>query len=250
VYLADTIRSEVSPTAHPIPGIEEAFIFRTSETEPRLEEVPFYEHYILKADQLVQSNEIDIRACLAGYFSSWHPLFPFLDGAYLIQCLDNAVSMARLEEMMVHALPDGNSTRTGYRKPAFDGLKTEEALVLSAIFMAAIGIGDLMRPIVGNSTSLPRLRTTSQATMLAHLVLGACQNSKVNDLFAIQALLAIQIYLFSTRALRPAMHLSGTTTSECVKQTEAYIQSWYLKRVYTDAHIDFPLLSRNRPTGN
>jgi hypothetical protein len=36
----------------------------------------------------------------------------------------------------------------------------------------------------------------------------------VNDLFALQSLLAIQLYLYASRALRPAMHMSGTLVSE------------------------------------
>lgn len=154
-----------------------------------------------------------MRSRITRYFAVWHPLFPFLDGAYVIRCFDDAVSMAQLEAMMAASGPSGAALFAGSGSSAFAGLSAQEGLVLSAVFLAVISLGDLDD---GEHTAseIPRITSPAHANTLAHLVVGATQDGKVNDLFALQALLALQLYLYATRALRPAMHLSGTLTSE------------------------------------
>lgn len=190
------MQTEIGPSPHDSTSgnIEEAFIYRTNNEEPRAAEAHFYAQYLLKTSDLLQEEVL--RSRFDAYFAIWHPLFPFLDGAYLLQCFSNALVMAKL----------GTSSTA---RQAFEGLKEEEALVLSAIMMAVFSMGGDK-----DTLGLPLLRGTSHATMLAHLILGACQNSTINDLFAVQGLIAIELYLYSTRTLRPAMHLSGTITSE------------------------------------
>lgn len=183
------MQTELGPSPHDS-AIEQAFIHRTNIDEPRAVEAQFYSHYILRATDLQQEEALRTR--LISYFAIWHPLFPFLDGAYILQCFNNAILMAQLDQS----------------GQAFNGLKQEEALVLSAIMMSVFTMGGQTDPL------LPLLKGTSHATMVAHLILGAAQNSTINDLFAVQGLIAIQLHLYATRTLRPAMHLSGTITSE------------------------------------
>lgn len=101
---------------------------------------------------------------------------------------------------------------------AFTGLSAQEGLALSAIFLAVCSLGALLFSDFENGgigiTTFPCIASPSHASTLAHLVVGATQDVKVNDLFAIQAVLALQLYLYATRALRPAMHLSGILTSK------------------------------------
>ena len=146
-------------------------------------------------------QETPLRGRLNEYFTAWHPLFPFLDGAYILQCFNDAVSISN----SVAVQPDG----TRPVRLAFEGRKEGESLVLSAIFMAVFTIGG-----IDYVAGLTLLMGASHATMLAHLILGACQNSSINDLFAIQGLIAIGLFLYTRRILRPAMHLTGTLTSE------------------------------------
>lgn len=105
---------------------------------------------------------------------------------------------------------------------AFTGLSAQEGLVLSAIFLAVCSLGGLGAEAPNTSdienhgtvTKCPRIMSPSHASTLAHLVVSATQDGKVNDLFALQAILALQLYLYASRALRPAMHLSGILTSK------------------------------------
>ncbi|BEJ13085.1 hypothetical protein CspHIS471_0302590 [Cutaneotrichosporon sp. HIS471] len=183
VYLADTVRAQADAAA---PGIEQAFTSRAAD-EP--DESVVYEHFSLRASDLLAPG---LRASLESYFESWHPLFPFLDGAYVLSAYEAALTAATTR-------PDG---------PAFP-LSPAESLALTAIFKAIVAIGD---DGTAARAGFPRLASTSQATMLGHLVLGACQGGSINDLFAIQALVALMLFMYLSRRLRPAMHLSGTVT--------------------------------------
>jgi hypothetical protein len=195
--------------------IEQAFIARntgrSSEVTPR-----FFEGEILKASDLRSSAKL--RDCITRYFARWHPLFPFLDGAYLIQCFDNAVNLATADSRH-YVNQDKQSDTLPSTQVAFRGLSPEEGLILSATFLAIFALGGLdeasasdnLLPIASHH---PHLRSASHATKLAHQIIEIIQTSKVNDLFALQSLLAIQLYLYASRALRPAMHMSGTLVSE------------------------------------
>lgn len=261
MYLADTVRTEISPSNHHSPGIEEAFIFRNNvergsssvaHAVPRDRdgtriggpartglrrrdqarapgagpnwrqdqvEDKGYSPYILHVDQLVRSDEA--RAAITNYFSTWHPLFPFLDGGYIISQFDDAVSLANMS-LPIPALsdsPDGTMP-VPQPRPAFGGMAEEEALVLTAVFSSIISIGQLEMDIdtaMGRTDpvhSLPVFKSARQATMLAHLVVEASESGGVDDVLAVQALAAIELWLYLSRSLRPAMHLSGTIGSE------------------------------------
>lgn len=190
VYLADTVRAQADVACSP--GIEQAFTSRAAD-EP--DESAIYEHFSLRATDLLAPG---VRGALEAYFETWHPLFPFLDGAYVLSAFESGLGRAV-------------ASTAGLGDPAFQ-LAPAESLVLSAIFKAIVAIGDADGSV--GRAGFPRLTSTSQATMLAHLVLGACQGGSVNDLFAIQALVALMLFMYLSRRLRPAMHLSGTVTSE------------------------------------
>lgn len=232
MYLADTIRAQLS--TRPETGqqvvtegttdseIEQAFISRHNEQSADGSDSLGYWQYSLKTADLRQDETL--RACITKYFEIWHPLFPFLDGAYLIRCFDDAVNMAQLEAMMSASVPTGSMAFNNSAASAFTGLSSHEALVLSAVFLAVWSLGGLELektrgpgPETGmpehGTPQFPRITSPSHASTLAHLVLGAAQEGKVNDMFALQAILALQLFLYATRALRPAMHLSGILTS-------------------------------------
>ena len=148
-------------------------------------------------------QETQLRDRLDAYFTNWHPLFPFLDGAYILDCFNTALGKTKAFASQPGPVPQPAPT-------VFDDQPNSRSLILSAIFMAVFSIG-------GDNTvpGLPLLYDTSHATMIAHLILGACQNSSIDDLLAMQGLLAIVLLLYTRRVLRPALHLSGTLTSEC-----------------------------------
>jgi hypothetical protein len=173
-------------------------------------------------------QETVLRDRITRYFFTWHPLFPFLDGAYLIQCFDNATNMAKLQGIMTAAGPINPALS------AFEGLSPEQGLVLSAMFLAVFALGRLDEQ--SPSDTCVYLYSASHAMTLGNMIIGAVQNSKVNDLFAIQALLAIQLYLYATRALRPAMHMSGILTSKLLSAS-LLTQNSYAKLDYIAALI-------------
>lgn len=188
-------------------------------------EVAPYDAFLLKSTDLRRHDEL--RARLNRYFLKWHPLFPFLDGAYVLQCFDNAVALSELEAMMPATLsPEGhNRSAPQGGQHAFQGLKMDDALVLTAVFTSVFSIGDLDErsvsgtvDLAGGQRSLPLFRSTKQVTTLANLIVGCCQDSSVNDLFALQALASLELWLYVTRSFRPAMHLSGTVASESWSQ--------------------------------
>lgn len=219
VYLADTIWTQLQTDVttqpdHTVPhagsDIEQAFISRHDELDSGADDPRHIQHTLTNIDLLQHEA---LRSRITRYFAIWHPLFPFLDGAYVIRCFDDAVSMAQLEAMVTASGPGGAGLLAGTGSSAFAGLSAQEGLVLSAIFLVVITLGDLDCGD-GRSQGLPHLTSPAHANTLAHLVVGATQAGKVNDLFALQALLGVQLYLYATRALRPAMHLSGLLTSK------------------------------------
>lgn len=123
--------------------------------------------------------------------------------------------MAKLDQQ----IQANHSDESADSQPAFSGLSPEEGLILSATFLSIFALGGLdnvltsEQPLPSDRT-YPRLQSASHATKLAHQIVEIIQTAKVNDLFALQSLLAIQLYLYTSRALRPAMHMSGTLISE------------------------------------
>ncbi|WWD08208.1 hypothetical protein V865_006319 [Kwoniella europaea PYCC6329] len=216
VYLADTVRSDLISKDHPTPdpGIEDAFIHRNHD-EPRSDETALYEIYLLRSKDMLEEELLRTR--LNRYFALWHPLFPFLDGAYLLQCFNNSVKLAEIHKMVQSSDPDSRDNGITYDQiSAFEGLTPEQSLALTTIFLAIFTIGGLgldeTESNVNSASKIPTIHSTSQATMLGHLVVGACQNSRINDLFGIQALLAMELLFYVKRTYRPAMHLSGVIT--------------------------------------
>ncbi|WWC86578.1 uncharacterized protein L201_001455 [Kwoniella dendrophila CBS 6074] len=234
VYLADTVRSDITsydqnhPTPELYPGIDEAFIHRNND-EPRSDETALYDIYLLKSKDLLEEESLRLR--LNRYFAIWHPLFPFLDGAYLLQCFNNSLQLAKIQfahsnqnaqETSDTIIGSGSDSRSiQYSQlSAFEGLTPEQSLGLTTIFLVIFTIGGIGLDEQNNSNlgsnaadpKIPTIHSTSQATMLGHLVVGACQNSRINDLFGIQALLALELLFYVTRTYRPAMHLSGVIT--------------------------------------
>jgi hypothetical protein len=109
--------------------------------------------------------------------------------------------------------------RAANTQPAFSGLSSGEGLILSATFLSIFALGGLddasaSDNLLPSDAVTPRLRSASHATKLSHQIVEIIQTAKVNDLFALQSLLAIQLYLYASRALRPAMHMSGTLISK------------------------------------
>jgi hypothetical protein len=220
IYLADTISTEVPSGSE----IGEAFVSRNNGVLPappsHTQEIALYDPFLLKSTDLRRHDEL--RARLNRYFLKWHPLFPFLDGAYVLQCFDNAVALSELEAMMPATLsPEGNGSAPLGGQHAFQGLKMDDALVLTAVFTSVFSIGDMDEPSGSGSGNigegrrpLPLFRSTKQVTTLANLIVGCCQDSSVNDMFALQALASLELRLYATRSFRPAMHLSGTVASE------------------------------------
>lgn len=190
------------------------YVNRNNDIEPRKDEVSHYSQFTLQATDLKQHERI--RQALKQYFAVWHPLFPFLDGAYLISSFDSAVALAQMNEAITASLASSSTAPPPpplRQRQAFDGLKEEEDLVMSAIFKAVISIG-AMDMSVEEKAGLPVWFSTTQVTMIGHFIVGAIENSSVSDLLAIQALLGIELYLYLSRLMRPAMHLSGVISSE------------------------------------
>lgn len=201
---------------------------RNNDVEPRKDEVSSYTHFTLRASDLKQHEKI--RQCLETYFRLWHPLFPFLDGAYVISSFDNAVALAQLDEAVSVSFAESSTAPFARaNRPAFDGLKEEEGLILSAIIKSIISIG-AMGMSEEEKMGLPLLFSTTQVTMLGHFIVGASENSSVSDLLAIQALLGIELYLYLSRLMRPAMHLSGVLASESAQKmiliSRTSLRSW------------------------
>lgn len=166
----------------------------------------------------------EARRHFANYFRLWHPLFPFLDGRSLSQTLEDAFLLARNLSVGAGAnWPGVPAGLSGY--PAFPNLNRDEALVYSTIFRAVITLGGIRLTSSDERTGsnvgpavvrdrLHDLRSPRQAMFLAHLIVSACQGSRISEILALQGLLAIQVVLFGLRETRPAMHIGGLLTSE------------------------------------
>jgi hypothetical protein len=221
--LADTVRTQLSNDQDEEEigqdldsEIEQAFISRNT-GRPFEESAQIYGQDLLKVSDL--RSEPALRAFITGYFGRWHPLFPFLDGAYLIQCFDAAVDLAAQEAGETGYEAHHGLELSSNSKMAFQGLSPEEGLILSATFISIFSLGRLDNAtasdnLLPTTSTYSRFRSASHATRLAHQIVEIIQTAKVNDLFALQSLLAIQLYLYASRSLRPAMHMSGTLISE------------------------------------
>jgi len=229
--------------------IEQAFITRNT-GRPFEESAHTFDHHLLKVSDF--RSEPALRAFITGYFGRWHPLFPFLDGAYLIQCFDGAIELSSRE-----AIESGYDVQhSSNSKMAFQGLSLEEGLMLSATFISIFSLGGLDSTstsdnLLPTTNDYPRFRSASHATRLAHQIVEIIQTAKVNDLFALQSLLAIQLYLYASRSLRPAMHMSGTLISKSqsvsLYQRPLTAQSSPMNPAYIGAQVDIGEHSRLHP---
>jgi hypothetical protein len=75
---------------------------------------------------------------------------------------------------------------------------------------------------------------------LAHLIVSACQGSRISEILALQGLLAIQVVLFGLRETRPAMHIGGLLTSE----SDAKLRITDISPIYLTPTHDCPLPQR------
>lgn len=151
-----------------------------------------YRSHCLRPDQL--GNKVETKRLFDEYFSTWHPLLPFLDGKAAFLSLNRSFE-AKLTD-------------------AGDA----EALLISAVISSIVGIGALgQADIVTND--LPGFSSARTATSMAYTIVDACDESLVNDIEGIQALVAIALYLYATRRHRQASHLCGVIVSECDHRT-------------------------------
>ncbi|KAJ9093836.1 hypothetical protein QFC21_006207 [Naganishia friedmannii] len=220
IYLADTVWTAVSPVATDA-DLDEAFLHRNNQLsanqQPGLTSPWQSDKPILDADDFAQSQD-QIREHFCGYFKVWHPLFPFLDGRTMSQMLEEVFTSARTVQ-----LDQGTHIPLRSRMcPAFPHLTFDQALVYSTIFRAVITLGSVGSSRVHEQSSsnqpnvpldrLHDLRSPQQAMHLAHLIVSACQMSKIPEILALQGLLSVQIVLFGLRETRPAMHIGGLVT--------------------------------------
>lgn len=138
-------------------------------------------------------GEFDVAAMqkrMDDYFTIWHPLFPFLDGAYI----RNAFNTAK---------------------------EPEEGLILSVIFRAIF-------TIAGQGGRVPIFADSTYATTLGNILLNACESSVIDVVPTVQALFAIELMLYTKRQFRPASHISGTIASESaeIKADRTRLRSW------------------------
>jgi hypothetical protein len=202
VYLADTIRHTLPPAtgatrphikSNGDTGIMEAFISQMEGPVPCIEEEQAYwttykPHLLSAADDF--SDEAGLQLYFNNYFTVWHPLFPFLDGLSLRDAFSRCCANAR----------HGNEV--------FEGMRAEEALVLSVTLQAVFEIGGRRSKLGGT------VPTRIDPTLIAHLILSACETSRLDHVVAIRALCAITLSLWNSRRFRSASHLSGTNISE------------------------------------
>lgn len=167
----------------------EAFISQLEGLPPAREEQPSYTPYLLTAGDF--SDEAELRSRFNTYFANWHPLFPFLDGAYLQGIFKRCAGNARAGVAV------------------FEGMGGEHALVLSAIFRSIFTIGGTGRAGPG----IPIFTDSTSASTLAMVVLGACESNRLDHISTVQALFAIELSLYFARRFRPASHLSGLINS-------------------------------------
>lgn len=163
---------------------------------------PTYEHkdtqhtyHTLRAEHF--KHEREIRERFDRYFSIWHPLFPFLDGARLSQTLDAAANVSR----GIAAASNGRLL----------GETSNEELGLSTIILSVISIGSLGQ--TADSVDLPVLQSATHGTWLAYTIMDALDNGAINSLLALQALVAVDLYLYAARRSRQAYRLCGSIIS-------------------------------------
>lgn len=261
--MADTVWTEVSPIAADAADLDEAFVHRNDRHAGSAQEIdnnnesnagatatsPSYsDDPILDAAAFLEQEEA--REHFSNYFRLWHPLFPFLDGRSLSQTLEDAFLLARnLSAGAGSNWPGVPAGLSGY--PAFPNLNRDEALVYSTIFRAVITLGSIRSTCSGERTGskvghagvrdrLHDLRSPRQAMFLAHLIVSACQGSRISEILALQGLLAIQVVLFGLRETRPAMHTGGLLTSE----SDARLRITDISPIYLAPTHDCPLPQR------
>ena len=151
-----------------------------------------YRSQCLRPDQLV--NKAETKQLFDEYFSTWHPLLPFLDGK---------AAFAYLNRLFEAKLADAGDA---------------EALLMSAVISSIVGIGALGQTDTSRS-DLPAFGSSRAATSMAYMIVDACDESLVNDIEGLQALVAITLYLYATRKHRQASHLCGVIISESCSET-------------------------------
>jgi hypothetical protein len=151
-----------------------------------------YRSQCLRPDQL--GNKVETKRLFDEYFSTWHPLLPFLDGKIAFIYLNRSF--------------DANLTDAG----------DAEALIMTAIISSIVGIGALGQADVATN-EVPGFSAARTATSMAYTIVDACDESLVNDIEGIQALVTITLYLYATRKHRQASHLCGVIISECDTRT-------------------------------
>ncbi|WVR08892.1 hypothetical protein IAU60_005951 [Kwoniella sp. DSM 27419] len=151
-----------------------------------------YTDYTL-SHEWFRSNADMVSTRMDMYFEMWHPLFPFLDGQQVVEQLD----------------------RYAAAQTSIDGYQTTEQpehdLVLSTILHCIFCItqsDDLNSP----NRPYPMILPPPDAFILASLICSALEEAKIGDLFAIQGLLCLQLYLWTEKKYRPASHLGGMIT--------------------------------------
>jgi hypothetical protein len=146
-----------------------------------------YRSQCLRPEQL--GNKVEAKRLFDEYFSTWHPLLPFLDGK---------AAFVYLNRLFDAKLADAGDA---------------EALLISAVISSIVGIGALEQTEVA-ANDLPGFSSARAATSTAYMIVDACDESLVNDIEGIQALVAITLYLYATRKHRQASHLCGVIVSE------------------------------------
>jgi hypothetical protein len=192
----DTIRNSITPPQERDDGIFEAFISRIEghgSIQPWGRNVDI-DSILLKPSDF--TNVSELRSHLNRFFTTWHPLFPFLDGQQINGIFDTAAT--------IHASNSGDVFSRS----------TPEQAVLSSIWLRAVfTIGGL-----GYGGKYPTIEV-SEVWRMTSMVLDACDSSVLDDLSGVQALFAIQLSLYVGRHLRQASRLSGIILSESLPNT-------------------------------
>ncbi|KAK5313895.1 hypothetical protein LTR93_010665 [Exophiala xenobiotica] len=140
--------------------------------------------YGVKGHRLgIAPDQETARELLMLYLRNWHPLFPFLHGPTLLE------SISDLYETSEHHKVSNDSLRT----------RLCQAVICQCVF----NIAELER---SGQTLAPESRIESSSKLLS--ILGYVANN--HDIPSIQALLAAQLYLVATMALRAASTVGGT----------------------------------------
>lgn len=166
----------------------EAFISQMEEANPRREDDQAnwdgYRPHLLSKNDFADESQLWLY--FHHYFSVWHPLFPFLEGA----SLRDSFSLLCL------------NVRNGME--VFDGMTAEDALVLSVTLEAVFQIGGQRQT----------RRVQPARAVVTHLILAACEAFRLDYISAIRALFAVELSLWFARRFRPASHISGLLSSK------------------------------------